>query len=103
MLERAELLKARELAAPTLANVDADEDLEIVVGTASYGVVVFDLPGVRASDARLLWGTGRANALRNGRPVPTGPQPPSGELSIADPPAWQNSVSKSFSTFLPSL
>lgn len=52
------------LAAPTLANVDADPDLELVLNTAHAGVVVYDLPGT--ADARILWGTGRANYQRSG-------------------------------------
>jgi hypothetical protein len=52
------------LAAPTLANVDTDTDLEIVLLTTSSGVVVYDLPG--SSTARVLWGTGRGGYLRSG-------------------------------------
>jgi uncharacterized repeat protein (TIGR01451 family) len=52
------------LGAPTLDNVDDDADLEVVLGTAHSGVVVFDLPGT--SQARILWGTGRANYQRSG-------------------------------------
>jgi hypothetical protein len=52
------------LAAPTLANVDTDPDLEIVLLTSSSGVVVYDLPG--SSAARILWGTGRGGYLRRG-------------------------------------
>ncbi len=52
------------LAAPTLANLDADEDLEVVLNTAHSGVVAYDLPGT--AGARILWGTGRGSALRNG-------------------------------------
>jgi uncharacterized repeat protein (TIGR01451 family) len=52
------------LGAPTLANVDADADLEVVLGTAHSGVVVYDLPGTQ--NARILWGTGRGNYQRSG-------------------------------------
>ena len=45
------------LAAPTLANIDADSDLEIVVNTISAGFVAYDLPG--SSSARILWKSGR--------------------------------------------
>ena len=52
------------LAAPTLANVDTDPDLELVVNTAQSGVVVYDLPGT--ANARILWGTGRGSYARSG-------------------------------------
>lgn len=52
------------LAAPTLANVDRDPDLELIVNTAHSGVIVYDLPGT--SNARILWGTGRGNYARDG-------------------------------------
>ena len=52
------------LAAPTLANIDLDADLEVVLLTAHSGAVVYDLPGT--SQARILWGTGRGGFLRNG-------------------------------------
>jgi len=52
------------LAAPTLANIDGDPDLEIVVGTISSGAVAYDLPG--SAGARVLWGTGRGSNKRTG-------------------------------------
>jgi hypothetical protein len=52
------------LAAPTLANVDTDPDLEIVINTAQSGVVVYGLPG--SAGACLLWPTGRGNYQRTG-------------------------------------
>jgi hypothetical protein len=52
------------LGAPTVANMDADPDKEVVVGTAHSGVVAYDLPNT--ADARVLWGTGRGNQRRNG-------------------------------------
>ncbi len=52
------------LAAPTLANIDADPDLEVVLLTAHSGLVAYDLPGT--ADARILWGTGRGNYQRTG-------------------------------------
>jgi hypothetical protein len=52
------------LGAPTLANVDADADLEVVVGTAASGVAAFDLPG--SAGARVLWRTGRGGYRRTG-------------------------------------
>ncbi|MCP4538687.1 MAG: hypothetical protein GY832_16250 [Chloroflexi bacterium] len=52
------------LAAPTLANIDADADQEIVLNTAHSGFVAYDLPGTE--NARILWGTGRGNYQRTG-------------------------------------
>lgn len=52
------------LPAPTLANIDSDADLELVINTAHSGVVAYDLPGT--SQARILWGTGRGNYQRSG-------------------------------------
>ncbi len=52
------------LAAPTLANIDGDADLEVVLNTANSGLVAYDLPGT--PNARVLWGTGRGNYLRDG-------------------------------------
>jgi Calx-beta domain-containing protein/VCBS repeat protein/uncharacterized protein DUF5648 len=52
------------LAAPTLANIDGDADLEIVVGTISSGAVAYDLPG--SAGARVLWATGRGSNQRTG-------------------------------------
>ncbi|MFC1997835.1 FG-GAP-like repeat-containing protein [Chloroflexota bacterium] len=52
------------LAAPTLANIDADPDLEVVLNTAHSGFVAYDLPGT--AHARILWGTGRGNYQRTG-------------------------------------
>lgn len=67
------------LGAPTLANIDADADLEVVVGTAHTGVVAYDLPNT--ASARVLWGTGRGTYFRTGTPpaclpgLPTGGSP----------------------------
>jgi hypothetical protein len=52
------------LAAPTLADIDDDPDLEVVLNTAHAGFVAYDLPGT--ADARVLWRTGRGNFRRNG-------------------------------------
>jgi uncharacterized repeat protein (TIGR01451 family) len=52
------------LAAPTLANIDADADLEVVLNTAHSGLVAYELPGTQ--NARILWGTGRGNFQRTG-------------------------------------
>jgi uncharacterized repeat protein (TIGR01451 family) len=52
------------LPAPTLANIDSDPDLELVMLTANSGVVAYDLPGT--ANATILWGTGRGNYQRDG-------------------------------------
>lgn len=52
------------LAAPTLAEIDGDPDLEVVLNTAHSGIVAYDLPGT--AGARILWGTGRGNYWRDG-------------------------------------
>jgi hypothetical protein len=52
------------LGAPTVANVDADPDLEVLVGTARAGVVAYRIPNTPR--ARVLWGTGRGNFQRTG-------------------------------------
>ena len=54
------------LGAPTLANIDGDPDLELIIQTAHSGVVAYDLPGT--SQARILWGTGRGSFTRAGAP-----------------------------------
>jgi len=56
------------LAAPTLGDIDGDPDLEVVLQTATAGVVAFDLPGT--AGARLEWRTGRGSSLRAGTPDP---------------------------------
>lgn len=55
------------LAAPTLANIDADADLEIVLNSAHSGVLAYDLPNT--ANARILWESGRGNLLRSGAPA----------------------------------
>ncbi len=52
------------MAAPTLANIDTDADLELIVNTAHSGFAAYDLPNT--ADARILWGTGRGNYQRSG-------------------------------------
>jgi hypothetical protein len=54
------------LAAPTLANLDSDADLEVAIGTIASGAVAYDLPGT--ANARVLWGTGRGTQRRTGTP-----------------------------------
>ena len=52
------------LAAPTIANIDNDPELELVLLTAYSGVVAYDLSGTE--NARILWATGRGSYLRSG-------------------------------------
>jgi uncharacterized repeat protein (TIGR01451 family) len=52
------------LAAPTLANIDSDADLELILNTAHSGFVAYDLPDT--ANAKVLWGTGRGNYQRTG-------------------------------------
>ena len=52
------------LGAPTIANIDADSNLELVIGTVASGVVVYTLPNT--TTARMLWETGRGNYARTG-------------------------------------
>jgi len=61
------------LGAPTLANIDADANLEVVVGSAITGVVAYTLPG--SANARILWGTGRGSFLRAGMATCVAPAP----------------------------
>jgi hypothetical protein len=56
------------LSAPTLANIDNDADLEVVLNTAHAGFIAYDLPGTE--NARVLWGTGRGNFQRTGALTP---------------------------------
>ncbi len=52
------------LAAPTLADIDGDGELEVVLNSAHSGVLAYDLPDT--SNARILWGTGRGSYQRTG-------------------------------------
>ncbi|MFN8009086.1 MAG: FG-GAP-like repeat-containing protein [Terriglobia bacterium] len=52
------------LAAPTLADIDGDGELELVINTTASGVVAYDLPGT--GQARVLWNTGRGGFRRTG-------------------------------------
>jgi hypothetical protein len=51
-------------AAPTIADVDGDGTLEILLLTFDHGIDVFTVPG--SAHNCLLWPTGRGNVLRNG-------------------------------------
>jgi FG-GAP-like repeat len=52
------------LSAPTLANLEADPDLEVVINSANSGMLAYDLPGT--ANAIVYWGTGRGSYQRNG-------------------------------------
>jgi hypothetical protein len=68
------------LAAPTLANIDGDSDLELVLNTAHSGVAAYDLPGT--AGARVLWGTGRGSYYRNGESLVSSTVPQKGDLNF---------------------
>jgi hypothetical protein len=53
-------------AAPTIADLDGDGQLEILVQTFDHGMDVFTVPG--SSESCLLWTTARGGPLRTGRP-----------------------------------
>lgn len=59
------------LAAPTIANIDNDPDLELLIGTINKGLVAYEIGG--SSSARILWGTGRGNFQRTGTPPAAAP------------------------------
>ncbi len=45
------------LPAPTIANIDADADYELVINTINSGFIAYDLPG--SAGARIQWQSGR--------------------------------------------
>jgi hypothetical protein len=51
---------------PTIADLDGDGALEIVVTTFDHGLDVFTVPG--SGPTCVLWPTGRGSYLRQGRP-----------------------------------
>jgi len=51
-------------AAPTVADIDGDGALEVLLTTFEHGIDVFRLPG--SGENCMLWPTGRGNWLRNG-------------------------------------
>jgi hypothetical protein len=53
-------------AAPTVADLDGDGQLEILVQTFDHGLDIFTVPG--SGGDCLLWTTARGGPLRNGRP-----------------------------------
>jgi uncharacterized repeat protein (TIGR01451 family) len=69
------------MAAPTLDNIDADADLEVVINTAHAGLVAYDLPGT--ANARIQWQTGRGSYQRVGSLV---------KGSLQNSMAWASTV-----------
>jgi FG-GAP-like repeat len=69
-LQKVEIFGRGSMAAPSVADLDGDGTLELVVslkdtlGGGDGGVQIWDLPG--ASDNCVLWGTGRGGLLRQG-------------------------------------
>ena len=69
-LRRVELFGRGSMAAPSVADLDGDGQLELVVslkdslGGSDGGVQIWDLPG--SSPNCVLWGTGRGGPLRQG-------------------------------------
>lgn len=51
------MLYEQSLPAPTIANIDADSDYELVINTINSGFVAYDLPG--SAGARIQWQSGR--------------------------------------------
>ena len=49
------------LPAPTIANIDADSDYELVINTINSGFIAYDLPG--SAGARIQWQSGRNRGL----------------------------------------
>lgn len=88
------------LPAPTLADIDQDPDLEVVINTAHSGFAAYDLPDT--AQARILWGTGRGNYHRNGTPVATDSSVPV-PANPADPSPDNDSGSSGGGCFLTTL
>jgi hypothetical protein len=65
------LLGLKNEWAPSVADVDGDGTLEIVLLTFDHGVDVFNVPG--SGSKCLPWPTGRGNLLRNGQGPATVP------------------------------
>ena len=49
------------LPAPTIANIDADPDYELIINTINSGFIAYDLPG--SAGARIQWQSGRNRGL----------------------------------------
>lgn len=82
------------LGAPTLANIDADADLELVIGTVASGVVAYDLPNT--PQARILWGTGRGSYQRTGQ-APAPSRAPTNFLDVPTTHSFYAEISKLYS------
>lgn len=90
------------LAAPTLANLDSDTDLEVVLNTAHAGFVAYDLPGT--ANARILWGTGRSSYWRSGgAAVPNAPLPTPFGTPTATPDGTPTPTPAGTPTLVPTL
>ena len=76
------------LATPTLANIDDDPNLEIVINTVSAGVVAFEVPD--SANARILWKTGRAGQTYKQNPALSVALAGSGGGTVASAPAGIN-------------
>jgi hypothetical protein len=69
-LQKVKLPDRGSMATPTIADLDSDGHLEIIVslkdqvGGGSSGVQIYDVPG--SSDNCVMWGTGRGGLLRRG-------------------------------------
>jgi hypothetical protein len=82
LLQKVELPDRGSMAAPTIADIDGDGHLEIIVslkdtiGGGYGGVQIYDVPG--SSDNCVMWGTGRGGLLRKGsyQPQIGPPSPP---------------------------
>jgi hypothetical protein len=57
------------LAAPTLANIDGDPNLEIVVNTVYSGIVAYEVPD--SANARIISNTGRSGQVYQQKPART--------------------------------
>lgn len=79
-LHKVALSKRGSMSSPTLADVDQDGTVEIIIslkdtlGSGTGGVQIWDVAS--ASDSAMPWPTGRGNLLRNGQSIPGGPKTP---------------------------
>lgn len=77
-LHKIALSKRGSMSPPTLADVDQDGMIEIIIslkdtlGSGSGGVQIWDVAS--AGDSVMPWPTGRGNLLRNGQPSPDEPK-----------------------------